>query len=158
MIQKGFTLIELMIVVAVIGILATFAIPSYQDYVFRSQVAEGFVLVEELKINSKDFYKSELRFPKNNAEAGLPDAKFLMGNYVKRIELVDGAFHITYGNKINAAIQGKTLTVRPAVVTGSPLSPFVWLCGNGVPVEGMEAVGEDKTDIDPKFLPRVCRG
>lgn len=155
--KKGFTLIELMIVIAIIGILATFAIPSYQDYVVRAQIAEGLTLVQELKPKVKDYYKSTLAFPSNNEEAAIPEAKYLLGNYVKGIVLKDGAFHITYGHNATSYISDKVLSIRPAVVTGSPTSPYVWICGGSEAVPGMEGVGENLTTVEPKYLPKACR-
>ncbi len=76
------------------------------------------------------------------------------------IELMvdSGAIHVSLGNKASNPLQGKVLTFRPAVVTGSPKSPISWLCGFDEPVEGMQAVGENKTDLDKVFLPAACRG
>lgn len=155
--MRGFTLIELMIVVSIIGILAAVAIPSYQTYVTRAQVTEALVIAGELKTTIKEHYKYKGEFPKTNSEAGIPEASQLLGNYVSSIELADGAFHITMGNKVNKHLNNKVLTLRPVVVSGSPTSPFSWLCGNSKPVTGMVAVGDNRTDIDRGFLPAACR-
>jgi len=154
---KGFTLIELMIVVSIIGILAAVAIPSYQTYIARAQVSEALIIANELKTSVKEFYKYKGRFPSSNNEAGIPEPQHLLGNYVTGILLDQGAFHISLGNKVNKNLDGKVLTLRPVIVTGSPSSPFSWLCGNSQPVTGMEAVGEARTDIDEGFLPASCR-
>jgi type IV pilus assembly protein PilA len=155
--SQGFTLIELMTVVAIIGILASIAIPAYQDYTIRAQVVESFSITSELKLSIKDFYKDRGRFPANNAEAGVPESKYLMGNYVKRVEIVNGAMHVEFGNHVNAQLTGKTLTIRPILVSGSPASPFSWNCGYRTPPDGMEAVGEDRTTLDNVHLPGSCR-
>ena len=155
--ERGFTLIELMIVVSIIGILAGVAIPSYQTYMTRAQVTEALVIADELKTSIKDFYNYKGEFPRTNSQAGIPDAKKLIGNYVTSIELADGAFHITMGNKVNKNLKNKILTLRPVVVVGSPASPFSWLCGNSKAVQGMKAVGDNRTDIERGYLPSACR-
>jgi type IV pilus assembly protein PilA len=155
--QKGFTLIELMIVVAIIGILASIAIPAYQDYTIRAQVVESFSITGELKLSIKDYYKSRGNFPDNNQDAGVPEAHYLIGNYVKRVEVVDGAMHVEFGNYINSNLVGKILSIRPTFVTGSPTSPISWTCGYRDPPAGMEAPGQNRTTVLNKHLPASCR-
>jgi type IV pilus assembly protein PilA len=155
---RGFTLIELMIVVAIIGILASIALPSYQDYTIRAQVVEAFSLANGLKGSVQEFRQERGRFPANNAEAGVPEPKFLIGNYVTGIEVRNGALDIQFGNNANAILAGKVVTLQPLVVTGSPASPMSWRCGLRKIPNGMEAVGENHTTLDRKFLPAACRG
>lgn len=156
--SRGFTLIELMIVVAIIGILAAIALPSYQSYTIRAQVTEAITLASELKGDIKEYYKYHGRFPANNRAAGIPEPQHLIGNYVKTIHVVDGAIHVTLGNKVNENVKGKKLTIRPLVVKGSPTSPISWNCGDSEPPEGMNAVGKNQTDIDGKYVASACRG
>ena len=155
--QQGFTLIELMIVVAIIGILASIAIPAYQDYTIRAQVVESFSITGELKLSIKDYYKDRGHFPTDNNEAGVPAPEHLMGNYVTKVELVDGAMHVEFGNYVNANLTGQTISIRPIFVSDSPTSPISWICGYRSPPEGMESVGEDRTTLDSKHLPGSCR-
>lgn len=108
------------------------------------------------KVNTQ--YVDQLSFPGDNEAAGVPAEHLLIGNRVTGIRVEQGAIHVTMGNKASAPLHGKILTFRPAVVTGSPTSPITWLCGYSEPVPGMEAVGENRTDLDKTFLPTLCRG
>ncbi len=156
--KNGFTLIELMIVVAIIGILASIAIPAYQDYTIRAQVVESFSITNELKLSIRDFYKSSGRFPADNEEAGVPAVEHLIGNFVTGVEVVDGAMHVTFGNYVNGNLMDETITIRPMYVTDSPTSPISWVCGYRVPPNGMSAAGEDRTTLDTRHMPAACRG
>jgi len=154
---QGFTLIELMIVVAIIGILAAVAIPAYQDYTIRAQVVEAISLTGELKPSIREFYKERGRFPSNNEAAGVPLPQHLIGQFITDIEVADGAMHVRFGNKANAQIAGKILTIRPVFVTANPSSPISWNCGMSPPPNGMTAAGDDRTDLLGVHLPATCR-
>lgn len=157
-VARGFTLIELMVVVGIIGILAGIALPSYQAYTIRGQIAEALALAAELKDDVRDVYKHTGRFPADNRAAGLPLAKHLIGNYVREIRVEDGAMHILLGNKAHKAVSGKVLTLQPLIVAENPASPISWNCGSSAPPDGMKAMGKNRTSVDRQFLPFACRG
>ena len=153
----GFTLIELMIVIAVLGILLAIAIPAYNDYIIRAQVAEGISLVGELRSRVVEFHRQHGRFPRDNRMAGVAAPEHLIGNYVDRVEVLGGAMHVRFGHRVNEQIRGKWLSIRPVYVTAAPDSPMSWICGFAEPVPGMAAGGDDRTDLDARFLPASCR-
>jgi len=154
---RGFTLIEIMVVVAIIAILALMALPSPDPAIARKQVVESMELIEDYKKLVAFYNKSTQVFLKDNKEAGIPAADKLLGNYVDRIDLKDGAFHIHFGNKAHPNIKGKTLSVQPIMVQGSPESPISWICGKAAVPTNMKAVGENRTDLELKDLPLNCR-
>lgn len=118
--QKGFTLIELMIVVAIIGILAAIAIPAYQDYTIRAQVTEGVNLVSGAKAAVTETFNDTGDFPTSNSEAGLPSATSIKGSYVTQVEVgAGGAITATFGNKANTKIATGTCSVTPNDNAGS---------------------------------------
>jgi type IV pilus assembly protein PilA len=155
--NTGFTLIELMIVVTIIGILAAIALPAYESYVGRAQIAEGLTFAEQLKSAIQSYYQDAGAFPKDNQAAALPPADKLLGNYVQEIRVEQGAIHIRYGHYVQLSVANKILSLRPIIVPDSPLSPMSWTCGYRQAPPGMTAVGEDRTDIDDGWLPVSCR-
>ena len=155
--QKAFTLIELMIVIAIIGILSTLAMPTFQSRVIRAQISEAVEISETMKANINEYYQKTSQFPSNNAQAGFPEAKFIIGNFFTKIEVVDGAIHVYLGNRINKNVSEKILSFRPAVVENSPKSPIAWSCGYAEAVKGMKGIGTNKTNVPPVFLDMGCR-
>jgi type IV pilus assembly protein PilA len=158
-IQKGFTLIELMIVVAIIGILAAIAIPAYQDYTIRAQVTEGLNLASAVKAGVGEAYANAGSWPATIDAAGGDATKPPSGKYVSGIVVATGTITITFGNSANAAITGKKLSIRPMVSTNDDV---IWVCGKAAAPTGATdpasgAAGADATDLLAKYLPASCR-
>ena len=128
--QKGFTLIELMIVVAIIGILAAIAIPQYQNYVARAQVSEALVLMSGAKTGVAEYAMVKDAFPASNDDAGLEAS--IVGKYVASVEVgVDGVITATFAADAHEKIKSKILTLTPGNLTGGSIT---WACA-GVDIE-----------------------
>ena len=163
-VQKGFTLIELMIVVAIIGILAAIAIPAYQDYTIRAQVSEGLNLSAAAKAAIAETYLNRGTAPANRAVAGMTaTATDTNGKYVSGVNVADGTITVTYGIDANTQINGNTLAIQPYVTNDDSV---VWLCGNasnanfgaGTAVMSTTATtAAAGTSVPNQYLPAACR-
>ncbi len=139
-VQQGFTLIELMIVVAIIGILASLAVPAYQTYSIRAQIAEGINMTGPLKNAVAEYDMDNGAFPANNAAAALNVATAYRSEFVSQISVAGPIISIQYGNQANAEINGETVTMTAVRNNGS----YNWSCTTGgvIPIN---------------YLPAVCR-
>jgi type IV pilus assembly protein PilA len=140
-VQQGFTLIELMIVVAIIGILAAIAVPMYLDYTVRGQVAEGLNLASAAKAATTEYFQDTGTFPTNNSQAGLADAADIQGKYVSTVTVADNVITVQYGKDVNAKITGETVTFTADTTEPGSVR---WICASG----GV---------IEDKHLPSSCR-
>lgn len=155
-VQKGFTLIELMIVVAIIGILAAIAIPAYQDYTIRAQVTEGLNLAGAVKAAVAEDYANEGEWPEDLTDAGLDTDQPPTGKYVSGIGVAGGVITVTYGEQANSTIDTKTLTLIPGV---SANNDVVWRCSDADEVANVTYAADEipDTELIAKYKPSACR-
>jgi type IV pilus assembly protein PilA len=155
--RDGFTLMEMMVVIAIIGILALIAAPSYMNQMIRKQIIDAVPLADIAKIPIAAAWATAQSFPHDNAGAGLPAADKIVNNYISSLSVQDGAIHIAFGNSANGLINGKILSIRPAVVADAPIVPVAWVCGNAAVPGKMTIAGENRTNIPAAYLPVNCR-
>ncbi|MCV6790071.1 pilin [Neisseria meningitidis] len=159
--QKGFTLIELMIVIAIVGILAAVALPAYQDYTARAQVSEAILLAEGQKSAVTEYYLNHGIWPKNNTSAGVASsATDIKGKYVKSVEVKNGVVTAQMASSgVNKEIQGRKLSLWAKRQNGS----VKWFCGQPVErnakatADAVTAATPDTDKINTKHLPSTCR-
>ncbi|CWN96184.1 fimbrial protein (pilin) [Neisseria meningitidis] len=162
--QKGFTLIELMIVIAIVGILAAVALPAYQDYTARAQVSEAILLAEGQKSAVTEYYLNHGEWPANNSSAGVASVSTdIKGKYVKEVEVKNGVVTATMASSnVNNEIKGKKLSLWAKRQAGS----VKWFCGQPVTRNAPTTTNNDAvtaaTDnsnngINTKHLPSTCR-
>jgi type IV pilus assembly protein PilA len=164
--DSGFTLIELMIVVAIIGILAAIAIPAYQNYVIRAQVSEGINMVAFGKASIADAFLDTGEAPASRLSVGMSaNPTDTSGKYVESINVVNGTLVVVFGHEANEAIQGLTVTLTPYETAELGV---VWSCGASDPPSGLAPLGtagggnaadpdNPATTVPLHYLPTTCR-
>ncbi|HEZ3608944.1 TPA: pilin [Neisseria meningitidis] len=154
--QKGFTLIELMIVIAIVGILAAVALPAYQDYTARAQVSEAILLAEGQKSAVTEYYLNHGIWPGDNNSAGVATSTDIKGKYVQKVEVKNGVVTATMASSgVNNEIKGKKLSLWAKRQNGS----VKWFCGQPVTraANADDVAADDTNKIDTKHLPSTCR-
>ncbi|HGO8158783.1 TPA: pilin [Neisseria meningitidis] len=160
--QKGFTLIELMIVIAIVGILAAVALPAYQDYTARAQVSEAILLAEGQKSAVTEYYLNHGEWPANNSSAGVAStATDIKGKYVQSVTVANGVITAQMASSnVNNEIKGKKLSLWAKRQDGS----VKWFCGQPVKRDATATATDDDVTadsgnekIDTKHLPSTCR-
>ncbi|HFC8453956.1 TPA: pilin [Neisseria meningitidis] len=157
--QKGFTLIELMIVIAIVGILAAVALPAYQDYTARAQVSEAILLAEGQKSAVTEYYLNHGIWPSDNSAAGVASSADIKGKYVQKVEVKNGVVTAEMKSSgVNNEIKGKKLSLWAKRQDGS----VKWFCGQPVTRDDAKddvAAANDNSNngINTKHLPSTCR-
>lgn len=154
--KQGFVLLELSTVIAIIGIFAVVAIPSYTPYIKRAKISEGIGLIDNVQHAISEYYAHTGNFPSNIKALSLQDSK-LQGKYVDDIQVENGAIHIRFNDKTLSKTT-PYLTFRPALLTADSDNTFMaWICGYTEIPQNMKVIGQNKTTIRPLYLPLTCR-
>lgn len=139
---RGFTYLELLMVMVVISMMAAVTVPAYSDYKYRTQVMEGLILAKPIQKNIARFFAWHGNLPATNQSLALPPGEQMAGNYVQRITVVQGVIQIEYGNAAAPPIQGKLLTLHPRVERPQVMA---WICGG------------KSTTLESQYLPGGCK-
>ncbi len=156
--ERGFTLIELMVVTAIVGILAAVAVASYQRYVTRAYVVEALTITGDVKVKVEDYFGYLGEFPESNADLNLPLPAEISSNAVAAVGVgAEGAIHVEFAADVNAELSGRILSMRPSIPEAGNANVVMWLCGYNDPAQGMRVFGANLTNVDTRSLPASCR-
>jgi type IV pilus assembly protein PilA len=154
---RGFTMIEMMAVLVVIAIMALTALPSLFERAARQQVEEVQNWAKFATVEIEKIWRTTSTLPADNKAAGLPEPSASVSTFAKSLTVQDGVITIVLGNEANRALQGKTLTLRPAIARETPILPVAWVCAGGKAPPQLTVQGTDKTDVPDTMLPVRCR-
>src|SRR3982751_2312498 len=154
---RGFSLLELMIVIGIIAILALIALPGVPDKLIRDRIVESLKLTDIVKAPVAATWARAAMMPLDNVGAGLPVADKIVNDYISSVAVESGAIQVTFGNQANGAIHGKVLSLRPGVIDDAKIVPITWVCGDADPPNKMTARGLNKTTVPVRYLPLPCR-
>jgi type IV pilus assembly protein PilA len=152
---KGFTLIEIAVALSIVAILALMALPNASDAIMRKRIEESLPLADIAKEPVEAAWKLTQELLPDNASAGLPAPEKIVNQYIRSVEIDQGAIHIVFSSR--SLLKDKTLSLRPAIVPDAKVVPITWVCGHALAPEQMVAQGANKTDVPPHYLPLRCR-
>lgn len=159
-------MLEMVIVMSILAVVALSAVPKVGGQIVRNQVTDALPLINFVKTPLETAWRTTSAFPIDNATtvvtAGppavtLPAPNQIVNNWIKSVTVENGGIQIVFGNRANAALADKVLSVLPAVVDAAPLVPVTWVCGHAAPPNGMTLHGTNRTTVDATNLPASCR-